>query len=461
VIRLLKNPRPALLLRGAVLLCGLTLNLAQSAERVALVIGNARYEATMGPLRNAVNDAKGMTQLLQTLGFEVIERHNVTREELLKAMVPFRAALAQAKVGLFYYAGHGLAVAGSNYLVPLKSGFDPIATHDATTQRLLAETRLFNVEQAVADMTSAGGHCHLIILDACRSSTVNPSGRTRDVIARGALTEMTPPAGSLVAFATDSGHTAFDGEGKHGLYTEELMHHLKTPGLTIEQVFKRTRASVLERSGGGQMPAEYSRLIGDDIFLAGPLPAAANATSPALDLPALAEADVVGLAKAGHAAACAQQLRAKAVHSGPFAAAVEPLSLLLEGVKEDLKSAEAPSPKVVSAAEKCTLVLDLLAELVPSEHERLGELTAKAHNRRGDALLLLGNPEEALNDFEAALSLTDEDAYIFYNRGCALLALGRESEALADFRRAAQPTHPQPGAKRLAEQALKRLAEKP
>lgn len=431
-----------------------------ATERVALVVGNARYETAVGPLRNSQNDAKAMAQLLKTLGFQVIERHNVTRDDLIKAMISFRTALATADIGLFYYAGHGLAVAGSNYLVPLKSGYQPEGL-DPTTQRLLAETHLFNVEQAVADMKSAGGHCHLVILDACRSTPLNPAGRTRDVVARGGLAEMAPPAGSLVAFATDSGHTAYDGDAKHGLYTEELMRHLQTPGLTIEQVFKRTRASVLERSAGGQMPAEYSRLVGEDIYLAGkaplqPSPIVVPTSTPTGTNPL----DILRLAKAGLAVACGEQLRAQAERNGPFSDAVEPLSILLEGVKEDLKSAEAPSPKVIASAETCTLILDLLQTVVPPGHERLGELTAKALNRRGDALLLLAQPEAALKDFEAALSLTDEDAYIFYNRGCALLALGREQGALLDFQRAANPTHPQPGAKRLAEQALKRLASK-
>ena len=75
---------------------------------------------------------------------------------------------------------------------------------------------------------------------------------------------MNPPAGSLIAFATDAGHTASDGHGANGLYTAELIKNLATPGLTIEQVFKRTRAGVIAASEGKQMPAEYSRLVGED-----------------------------------------------------------------------------------------------------------------------------------------------------------------------------------------------------
>ncbi len=453
---LLKSPKMAVL-AGFLFACCCG---EAAGPRTALVVGNAKYEAAFGPLRNSSRDAKAMAATLRGLGFAVIERHDVTRDQLLKAMLEFRKTLADAEVGLFYYAGHGLAVAGANYLVPVKSGFNAEGA-DETTRRMLAETRLFNVEQAVADMKSAGGRCHLVILDACRTPALAVSGRTRDAPARGALVEMSPPAGSLVAFATDAGHTAFDGEGRHGLYTEELLKHLLTPGLTIEQVFKRTRAGVLERSDGGQMPAEYSRLIGEDIYLAGlPEPVAMGAARQEEPAPVARPAsfdEAMKLAKAGDAAACVAALREMAAEREIAEQAVEPLAALLEGVKEDLKVSEAPSPKVIAAAETCTLVLEALPDLIPAEHEWLGELTAKAFNRRGDALLLLGQPGAALEHFEAALELTDEDAYIFYNRGCALLALGREEGARANFERAAGPEAKQPGARRLAQEALRRM----
>ena len=91
--------------------------------RIALVIGNNRYEAAVGPLRNTGNDAKAMAKTLRTIGFTVIEKHNVTRDELLTAMLQFRSKLRGAEVGLFYFSGHGISVAGSNYLLPIKSGY--------------------------------------------------------------------------------------------------------------------------------------------------------------------------------------------------------------------------------------------------------------------------------------------------------------------------------------------------
>ena len=81
----------------------------------------------------------------------------------------FRRTLPGAEIAVFYYAGHGISVGGSNYLIPIKSGFSPEGAGQ-TTLRMLAETRLFNAEQAVADMNSGGARCNLVILDACRNT---------------------------------------------------------------------------------------------------------------------------------------------------------------------------------------------------------------------------------------------------------------------------------------------------
>ncbi|MCX6867006.1 MAG: caspase family protein [Verrucomicrobia bacterium] len=430
----------------------------KTSPRCALVIGNARYEATVGPLRNAVSDAKAVAKTLRGLGFFVIEEHNVTRDELLEAVAEFRGKLRGAEVALFYYAGHGISVTGSNYLIPVRSGYKPDDA-DEITLRLLAETKLFNAEQVVAEMSAAGGRCNLVILDACRTTPVARNPRTRDAATPGGLAEMKPPAGSLIAFATDAGRTAQDGAGSNGLYTEELLKHVRTPGLTIEQVFKRTRAGVMQRSDGGQIPAEYSRLVGDDIYLAGP------ATPPATELdrapkaeqvqPQPPKASVINkLAAAGRAVECVEALKLTAASRGPGDYAAAPLDTLLELAKEDLKDVTEPSPKVEAVMKNCELALEVLRECMPPDHAQQPALTAKAQNRRGDCLLLLGRAEDALQAYNVAIPLAPTDAYPVYNRGRAQLALGRTEDAKADFTAAASSKFKQPKARQLAQAAL-------
>ena len=463
-------------LAGCLLLAAFALRTEAAAKpsaRTALVIGNAKYESAVGPLRNTANDAKAVAKTLRDLGFAVIEKHDVTRDQLLRAVVDFRTTLTGAEVGLFYYAGHGISVAGSNYLLPVKSGYTSEGADDVTL-RLLAETKLFNVEQAVADMKTAGAHCNLVILDACRTTAVARTGRTRDATSPGGLSEMKPPAGSLIAFATDAGQTALDGDGTNGLYTEELLKNLRTPGLTVEQVFKRTRAGVLERSSGGQIPAEYSRLVGDDIYLAGPAPAVPPVvamppvppTPPAAlpvpdplpqpaTLPTLS--GIQKQANAGKAKECVEALQQYAQAKGPGEYAAQPIEVLLERVKDDLKEATTASPAVEAAATTCELILHALRDCLPPDHAKKIPFTAKALNRRGDALLLLGRADEALEAYNAALPLTPDDSYILYNRGRAHLALGSTAAAKADFTAAASTKYHQLKARKLAEEALAKL----
>ncbi len=426
--------------------------------RVALVIGNSRYEDAVGPLRNTGNDAKVMAKALRFLGFTVIEKHNVTRDELMTALLQFRGKLRGAEVGVFYFAGHGISVAGANYLLPVKSGYSP-GNASGTDLRLLAETKLFNAEQAVAEMNDSGVGCNVVILDACRSTPAARNPQSRDAATAGGLVEMSPPAGSLVAFATDAGHTAADGDGANGLYTEELIKHLLTPGLSIEQVFKRTRAGVMQRSGGHQVPAEYSRLIGEDIYLAGL--AAAKPSIPteeqipkaqALPVPTLAE--INKLAADGEVGGCLGLLHRYVKSHGPGHRADVPLAILLAQVKEWLRDPKTSESNAELALQSCELILPSISDCLVAGSPERADLAAKAYNRKGDALLLLKRAEEALSSYNSAAELDPDDGYIIYNRGRAFLALNRREEAKADFTMAAGAKFKHSGVRKLAQQAL-------
>lgn len=453
--------------------CGLLLTLltlvvstgAFCAEksRSALVIGNARYEPEVGKLRNTDNDARLVAQTLRELGFKVIEKHDLTRDQLLRATEEFRKTLPGVEVAFFYYAGHGISVAGENYLIPIKSGFNPDGA-DATTLRMLAETRLFNVQQAVADMSASGSGCNLVVLDACRNTPLLRGPATRSWASRQGLAEMTPPAGSLIAFATDAGQTALDGEGSNGLYTRELLKHLRSPQLTIEQVFKRTRADVVRLSDGSQIPAEYSRLIGDDIYLAGSSAPVAVPVAEKVDAPPALEPAIVPnveslqkLALGGQTEACLEGLKLLIRHRGPGAYTVAPLDAALEVVKNTLEASGVSEAAIAEASKTCSAILKVLPSALPLDDPRASALAAKAYNRRGDALLLLNQPEEAISSYNTALSLDPQNSYIIYNRGRAHLALHQMDEARADFTEATQHRFNQPKARKLAAEALAKI----
>jgi len=221
---------------------------AREEPRIALVMGNSAYRET--PLRNPVNDARAMARTLRELGFTVLTHENASKRTMEGAIVEFGRRLAEGGVGFFYYAGHGLQVRGRNFLVPVDADIDS----EATT-RIAA----VDVDLLLEQMAEAKNRVNVVILDACRN---NPFERRLRGASRG-LAAVDAARGTLVAYATAPGSVAADGEGANGLYTEELLQALRVPNLKVEEVFKRVRIGVTERSKGAQTPWESSSLTGD------------------------------------------------------------------------------------------------------------------------------------------------------------------------------------------------------
>jgi uncharacterized caspase-like protein len=105
------------------------------------------------------------------------------------------------------------------------------------------------------------GKCHILILDACRNNPfVNQARGKQDIWSA----PKNIPSGVITCYATSQGATAADGVGNNGLYTSMLLKHIKTRGLTIEQVFKRVRVDLKKQ--GGQEPIESTKLTQDFYF---------------------------------------------------------------------------------------------------------------------------------------------------------------------------------------------------
>jgi uncharacterized caspase-like protein len=225
---------------------------AQPEQRLALVIGNSAYKA--GPLTNPVNDARAMAVKLQQLGFTVIKKEDASLEEMMSSVRDFGSQLANGGVGLFYYAGHGVQSRGANYLIPVDS--------DIRSEDELA-TRAYNANEVLEKMDTAKNRINMVILDACRD---NPFARSFRSGSRGLAGMDQAPSGTLVAYATSPGATASDGVGANGLYTEQLLQEMSVQGAKLEEVFKRVRVSVKERSEGKQLPWEMSSVTGDFYF---------------------------------------------------------------------------------------------------------------------------------------------------------------------------------------------------
>jgi|GEM_PF-3698549 len=223
-------------------------------KRLALVIGNASYRNT-SPLANPVNDARSIANALQSIGFEVIKVENASLSDMKRKVDDFGIKLKNFDVGLFYYAGHGIQSRGNNYLVPVEANL--------SSERQV-EYDCIRADRVLSFMEEARSKVNIVVLDACRN---NPFERSwsRSTAGNG-LAFMNAPSGSLIAYATSPGSTASDGTGSNGLYTESLLEELYSPDITILQMFQRVRATVVEKSGGKQIPWESTSLTGDFYF---------------------------------------------------------------------------------------------------------------------------------------------------------------------------------------------------
>ncbi len=250
---------------------------ARAEPRVALVIGNGAY-SSISPLANARRDARLMAKTLKRVGFDVVEAFDSDLKGMRSAVRTFGKKLRGAgndAVGLFYYAGHGVRSAGENHLVPIAAQIEDEAD--------------FNIEaisaaDILSHMDSAGNSTNIMVLDACRN---NPY-RSRSRSASRGLARVQSAGGTLLAFSAAPGQAAVDGEGRHSPYTRALAEAILTPGLQVEQVFKRVRVKVETDTGGKQTPWEESSLRGDFYFVppldAAPEPNAQDETAEPSDI---------------------------------------------------------------------------------------------------------------------------------------------------------------------------------
>lgn len=243
------------------------------AKNYALLIGNAAY--SMGPLDNPVNDANDFAKTLREIGFDARVITNQNKEAMMQAIRDFGERIkGNDGIALFYFAGHGVQVEGENYLLPVS---EPIRNEDEVKKNAVPANLVLRY------MEDSKNRVNVVVLDACRN---NPFIKTRSLKSRG-LAPMDAPSGSLIAFSTAPGTEALDGSDRNGLYTKHLMANVKVPGLTVEQVFKRTREAVETESeklaGRRQSPREESSLKGGDMYFVPP-PAGKTADDTAIEL---------------------------------------------------------------------------------------------------------------------------------------------------------------------------------
>jgi hypothetical protein len=252
-------------------------NAAKADKRVAFVVGNGAYK-NVAQLPNPPIDAKAMAAVLRNVGFDVVEGTNLTRDTMTERLLEFGKKAQGADVAVFFYAGHGIAISGTNYLLPIDA--------DIKSEMDVKLGSAINIDLTL-DQTMSDAKVKLVFLDACRdnpfAAKIKSNSATRSVSVQTGLAEMKSGEGTLIAFATGPGQTALDGqEGTNSPFTRALIAHIATPGVEIQQAMTEVRAQVNEETNKGQLPWGHTNLIGS-VYLN---PVAAPAANAAASAPA-------------------------------------------------------------------------------------------------------------------------------------------------------------------------------
>jgi Caspase domain/Putative peptidoglycan binding domain len=248
---------------------------ARADKRVAFVVGNGAYK-NVAQLPNPPIDAKTMAGVLRNVGFEVVEGTNLTRDKMTEKLLDFGKKAQGADVAVFFYAGHGIAISGANYLLPVDA--------DIKSEMDVKLGAAINIDLTL-DQTMSDAKVKLVFLDACRdnpfAAKIKSNSATRSVNVQTGLAEMKSGEGTLIAFATGPGQTALDGqEGTNSPFTRALIANIAQPGVEIQQAMTKVRAQVNEETNKGQLPWGHTNLIGSVYLNGAPAPAGGTAAAP-------------------------------------------------------------------------------------------------------------------------------------------------------------------------------------
>ncbi len=348
-------------LRGFLLAAALFL-VSQPAfadKRVALVLGNSNYQ-NVPPLSNPINDGAVMAATFKGAGFDVVvSRYDLTALDTRRVLRDFEDRARDADIAVVYYAGHGMEVDGTNYLIPVDARLE--RDTDIYDEAFSLDRILVAVEPAK--------QLRLVILDACRD---NPFARNMKhslaarSIGRG-LAKIEPASpNTLIAYSAKAGSTAQDGDGKNSPFTTALAQHLTTPGLDVRRAFGFVRDDVLKTTGNRQEPFVYGSLGGNDVPL---VPARAVPAEPAVNPQAEVRRDYELALQVGNKAAMNAFI---AQHPDGFYASLAKLQL--EKISADETHAVAAEKARIAEQERARLA----AEGAKKEAQAKADADAKA-----------------------------------------------------------------------------------
>ncbi len=376
-------------------------------ERLALIIGNAKYPDNETPLKEPINDARDIADELKRDGFEVEIGENLSGEAMRRALDKFYGQIKPGTAALIFFSGFGIQSARQSYILPV----DAQIWTEADVRR-----DGFSLETILGEINSRGAGVKIALLDASRR---NPFERRFRSFSAG-LAPVIAPSGSLVMYSAALSSVVGDSGAERSLFVGELLKEIRVPDLTAEETLNRTRVGVTRASRSEQVPWISSSLAEGFAFVAGakvakldPKPLVPE-VKPAAQPPATTEpAKPVAVATQPEPAKPAE---AKPVEAKPIE--VKPI----EAKPVEVKPAET---SVASLAHEPT-VAALNAKIAANPKD------VNSLYRRGQVYASKGAYSAAIKDFDETLKLNPKDVEALNNRCWTRTVVGELANALKD-----------------------------
>ena len=231
------------------------------SARKALVIGNDNY-SSVAKLSNARQDANAVGRTLSDLGYKVMVKNDLNEKDMKATLRQFKNDLEGGDEVVIFYAGHGIQIGSTNYLLPtdIKGESEDQVRDDA-----------IQLQRLLDDMNEKKVKLTLAMIDACRDNPFPKAGRA--IGSRG-LAPTTAATGQMIIFSAGSGQQALDKLGPNdknpnGLFTRMLLSEMKTQGVRVDNMIREVRRKVVDAAksvGHEQVPAIYDQVVGDFYF---------------------------------------------------------------------------------------------------------------------------------------------------------------------------------------------------
>jgi lipoprotein NlpI len=381
-----------------------------AGERLALVIGNAKYPDAEAPLREPINDARDVADELKRDGFAVEIGENLTGDQMRRAFDRLYGKIKPGSVALLFFSGFGIESGRQSYMIPVDAQIwtEPDVRRDG-----------FSLEKVLGEINSRGAGVKIALIDASRR---NPFERRFRSFSAG-LAPVIAPNGTVVMYSAALSSVVADNGNDRSLFVRELLKEIRVPDLTAEETLNRTRVGVTRASRSEQVPWISSSLAEDFSFIPGG--SRPSAPPPASNLPP-AQANIPPPPPPAPAK------QANIPPPPPPPPAQEPAKVEIPPPPKQIEVTVPPPPPAQQPVK---------TEVALADDPTIKSLTAKLNDnpddaaalyRRGQVYASKGAYDLAIKDFNNSLRLNPKDVEAYNNRCWARTVIGDLQSALRD-----------------------------